>query len=167
MYCKNHLQRNLLILVIYFFISINFLRGQVKWDGEGGDGQWTNPVNWSGNILPAASDDVILDNSISVPGYTVTLPAGNSGIVIRSLTISPAAGQFIEVKIPAVNTAVPAFTATGPGYGLIINNVGIFRNASGASSGAPVAVSDSIRINNGGRYIHNTSRSHAGNVAVL
>jgi hypothetical protein len=62
---------------------------------------------------------------------------------------------------------VPGFVVTGPGYGMILNEGAIFKNASGASSGAPVDISDSIRINNGGRYIHNTARAHAANIQSL
>jgi hypothetical protein len=50
---------------------------------------------------------------------------------------------------------------------MIIDKGGIFKNSSGAKSGAPLNVADSIRINNGGRFVHNTARSHASNVAVL
>ena len=30
------------------------------WDGEGGDGLWSTPANWSGNAVPGASDSAIL-----------------------------------------------------------------------------------------------------------
>ena len=43
-----------------------FLCGQIKWDGGAGDGQWSNPVNWTGDILPTTSDNVILDNSFII-----------------------------------------------------------------------------------------------------
>ena len=50
--------------------------GDVVWDGGGGDGYWTNAVNWSGDILPIASDSVFVTN-----GATVNLaglqPSGN------------------------------------------------------------------------------------------
>ena len=156
-----------MISVIYFTILIDPLHGQVKWDGGGGDGQWQTAANWVGDVLPKPTDNVVLDNTLVTNTYTISIPPGNNSISVKTLTISPADGKTIELRIPASSTAVPAFTATGPGYGLTINNGGIFRNASGASSGAPVAITDSIRINNGGRYIHNTSRSHATNVAVL
>lgn len=31
---------------------------QVVWDGQAGDGLWTNPVNWAGNIAPTPFDTV-------------------------------------------------------------------------------------------------------------
>ena len=52
-------------------------------------------------------------------------------------------------------------------YGLVLDPGAIFINASGAGAGATLEVSDSIRINNGGRFIHRTPRSHAANISVL
>src|SRR5258708_3139343 len=165
MNCKNLPQTPSLTLVIFSLFSFSLLKAQLKWDGGGNDGQWLNAANWVGDKLPSSTDDVVLDNSIQHTAYSVTLPAGNTAIILKSITITPDAGLTLELKIPSLNTAVPALSITGQGNGLIINNGGIFRNASGASSGAPLLVSDSIRINNGGLFIHNTQRSHASNVA--
>ena len=60
---------------------------------------------------------------------------------------------------------IPCFTATGPGYGILLNAGAIFRNSAAVSSGVNLVVADSFRINNGGRYIHNTRASHAGNIS--
>jgi len=140
---------------------------QVKWDGEAGDGQWSSAANWSGNMVPAVTDDVLLDNSMVPGNYTVTLPGTIVAVTIRSIALSPAAGNIIQFIVPVSSTAAPAFTATGPGYGITLNNGGVMMNASGATSGAAIAVSDSFRINNGGQYTHNTRSSHAGFVTVL
>ncbi|MBA4166335.1 MAG: hypothetical protein H0X41_02090 [Chitinophagaceae bacterium] len=142
-------------------------RSQKKWDGGGNDDQWNNPFNWAGDALPGNIDEVVLDNSIVSTNYTVRLPAGPVCVTVKRINISPFAGNNIELVLPAENTLVPALVITGPGYGLDISSGGIFRNASGASSGTPVSIADSIRIKNGGRYIHNTERAHAANVQVL
>jgi hypothetical protein len=143
------------------------LIGQIKWDGGGGDGLWNTSTNWDSNIIPSATDDVLLDHSIVSENYTVTLPGGGALVAVRTLTLFPATTGTIEVILPVSNTAVPGFTATGSIYGLVIYPGGIFRNSSGASAGTPVSISDSIKINNGGLYIHNTARAHATNVMVL
>ncbi len=53
----------------------------VSWDGGGGDFDWNNPINWNGNVLPAATDDVEIGSAFA--GITVT----SSGVVsIESLT---------------------------------------------------------------------------------
>lgn len=137
------------------------INAQARWYGKAGDGQWSTAANWVGNQLPLPTDDVLLDNS-AVPGnYTVTLPGSAAAITIKSIAISPDAGNNIQLILPSSSTVTPAFTATGPGYGITIENGGILVNASGASSNAAIVVNDSVRINNGGQYTHNTRSSHA------
>src|SRR5919112_1737724 len=94
--------------------------GQVRWDGEGGDGLWNTAVNWTGDIIPTAGDDVLLDHSIVAANYVVTLPSGMNAVTIKRLIIFPSTAQTIEVRLPATNTAVPGFTCSGLVYGLEI-----------------------------------------------
>lgn len=140
---------------------------QLKWDGEAGDGQWMTARNWAGDILPANTDDIVLDNAFITGGYTVSLPGDNNSVHIRSITIAPGSGNTIELILPAANTAIPAFTMLGSVYGMVIGNGGIFKNSSGTDNGLPVEIADSLKIYNGGRYIQNTAGSHAANVTVL
>ena len=129
--------------VILFFSNVS---AQKKWDGGGNDGQWNNALNWTGNVLPLNSEDVVLDNSGVTGNYTVKLPPGAVSVSVKHISISPTGTNTIELILPAENTLVPALIIDGPGYGLDIGKGGIFRNASGASSGTPVSVADSIRI---------------------
>lgn len=154
-----------LSFLILFLFSSSVVTAQVKWDGGGGNNQWADPLNWTGNNTPVATDEVILDNSVITGNYIVELPP--TAVTVKSITISPASEKNIELQLPSTNTNVPGLTITGPGYGLIIYSGGVFKNSSGASSGTPLSVSDSIRINNGGRLIHNTARGHATNVDRL
>jgi hypothetical protein len=137
---------------------------QVRWDGGGGDDQWSTPTNWSGNALPNSTDDVIFDNTFLTGDYIVTLPAGNVAVSIRSLTIIPATGHAIEVVLPSANTANLAFIVNKQGSGLIIFEGGIFRNASGVGGGETLQISDSLIIYNGGKYIHQNRGAHANNI---
>ncbi len=155
------------LLLLFFIIAYLNTRAQIRWDGQGGDGQWATPANWSGNVVPGPDNDVLLDNSFLTGSYTVTLPGGNTNVTIRSLTITPTTGNNIIVVLPTVNTAAPGFTLTSSGTGLTINSGGVFWNASGAGSGTPVNIAGVVWIGNGGRYIHNTPRSHVGIVAAL
>ena len=34
--------------------------GGPVWDGEAADGLWSNPLNWSGDVLPSATDDITI-----------------------------------------------------------------------------------------------------------
>ncbi len=140
--------------------------GAVKtWTGNGGDGQWSNPLNWDASQLPVSTDDVLLDNSILGTNYTVSLP--NTMVVIRTLNIRPASNQTIQLILPTSNFVEPGFTVTGPGYGINLDRGAIFLNASGLTSGEALMIADSIRINNGARYIHHTRASHANNIVRL
>jgi len=158
-------------LFFYVLIFLVFLSpaacAQAKWDGGGGDNQWNNALNWSDDLSPVNTEVVVLDNSFVQGSYTVILPSGNVTVTVKNISISPAAGNNIELVLPEENTLVPGLVITGPGYGLDVHNGGIFRNSSGASSGTPVSVADSIRIRNGGRFVHNTIRAHAANMQVL
>jgi len=136
----------------------------ITWDGEAGDAQWSTASNWSGNIVPVAGDDVILDNSTVSGSYVVNLPAGAVTVTLNSLLINPAGMNTIRLILPVSNTIVPGLDITGSGNVLVLNNGAILQNSSGATSGLPVSVSNALgifRINNGGLYIHNTFRQHA------
>jgi len=155
----------LLFAFTFFFSFANIFAATKTWTGLANDGNWSTPFNWSNGSVPNSLDDVVLDNSSKNGSYVVTLP--NSSVTIKTVSISPSAGNTIQLILPSSNTLSPAFSATGPGYGLTINNGGIFKNSSGASNMTTVNIADSIRINNGGRFIHNTQRSHTANVTVL
>ncbi|RYF96517.1 MAG: hypothetical protein EOO00_02495 [Chitinophagaceae bacterium] len=139
----------------------------VHWDGEGNDGSWQNPLNWVGDLLPADGDDVILDNSVVLFPYEVMFGSGDLTVALRSLTIRPSGGVVISCVVPVTNIAVPALRCRGAVYGLALFPGAIFSNASGADAGMTIEVDDSIRINNGARYVHMTPRSHADNIRSL
>jgi hypothetical protein len=136
-----------------------------RYGRETGDGSWSNPINWSGGSLPLSTEDVLLDNSVLNGSYLVMLPI-STAVSVKTITIAPAGPNTIELIIPSANTMIPCF-GTGPGYGILLNAGAIFRNSAAVSSGINLVVADSFRINNGGRYIHNTRASHAGNIAQV
>jgi hypothetical protein len=153
------------------------LNAQIRlWTGGGGPDNlsWKNPANWKDNNIPQASDTALLDNSYVTTSYTVNLPSGGgtsaARVTVKNLTITPATGKTIDCVLPSGNTDATAFKAGiigGTGYGLIINNGGTFKNFSAASSGTPVNIFDSVRINNGGRYVHSTLLSADNIVSKL
>lgn len=154
-------------LLLFLFLDYVPAYSQFRWDGEAGDGQWMTASNWSGDVLPGVTDDVVLDNVFVSGTYSVSLPGGNNLVHIRSVTIAPGLGNNIELILPATNTAIPALKLMGAVYGMVIENGGIFKNSSGVNNGLPVEISDSIKIMNGGRYVQNSDGSHAANVMVL
>ena len=160
-------RRKKIIVFIFSFLFPVSLLAQLKWDGEAGDGKWNTAMNWVGDALPGGTADVVLDNSFVPGNYTVLLPGGSLSVSIRTIAIAPSAGNNIRLVLPVSNIAVPAFTATGPGYGVIINSGGSLVCSSGSPSGNVLVVNDSFRINNGGQYIHNSRAAHAAIVAIL
>ena len=149
---------------ILLFISITSL-AQKKWDGEAGNNQWSSALNWTGNAVPIATDNVVLDNSIVLISYNVVLPS--TAVTVKTITITPSAPKTIELTLPSTNIFLPGLTVSGPGYAMTINSGGTFRNASGSNTGTAVRVIDSIRINNDGKYRHNTMSGHSTNVQQL
>ncbi len=154
-----------LLFCVTIFSSTKIFAATKTWTGLGGDGNYANASNWSAGTLPTPADDVLLDNSFVATDYTVTLP--NSSITIKSLVITPSANHVIKVILPSSNLLSPALTVTGGGYGIVINSGGIFQNSSGLTSGSSLNISDSIKINNGGKYIHGTRSMHASNIVQL
>ena len=138
---------------------------QKRWDGEAGNSLWSDARNWTDNTLPTLHDDVLFDNSRRSTSYTVVLP--NTTTTVRGIRINPASGQTIQVILPATNTETPGLVISSFTYGLVVEDRGVFQNSSGATSGTSLSVTDSVRINNGGRYIHNTQSGHANIVQIL
>lgn len=154
----SHLFYFILFLLIF---SASSSDAQKKWDGEAGSNQWSDANNWTDNSLPAATDNVVLDNSFVSGSYIVELPI--LATTVKNISINPSGNNIIQLDLPKTNKAIPALTITG----LVINPGGIFKNSSGATSGTPVVISDSIRINDDGRFIINTPRAHATNIERL
>lgn len=159
--------RKVLLLGVSMLFYNNSFSATIIWDGGGGDGLWETPSNWVGDIIPVTTDDVVLDNSIVLATYTVTLPSGLTSISINTLIINPSGGNNINLILPTLNMGNPGLIITGPADALIINNNGILRNSSGAGAGSGLEVVNNFRINNGGRYIHNTQRENAVIVSQL
>jgi hypothetical protein len=157
------LKRSCHCLVIFIlFCPAILLAGTKLWTGFGGDGKWSNPLNWSASSLPQSTDDVLLDNGDLPVSYQVNLP--NAAVILRSIVISPSPGRNIELILPASNSITNGLTVTGPGYGIELKAGAIFRNASGLSAGESLSIADSMMIHDGGRYIHQTRAAHANNI---
>lgn len=57
--------------------TIHSLAATISWSGAGGDNRWSNPANWTGGVLPATGDEVVID----VPGeVTVRMDAPNTTV---------------------------------------------------------------------------------------
>jgi hypothetical protein len=146
------------------------------WVGSGGGGDgvsWSDANNWSPAGAPAAADDVVLDNSSVGGSYTVNLPGAAVTTTIVRLTMTPSSGA-ITLVLPAANTGQPGFRVGDAVAGtddIILNSGAVLRNQTGATAGngieANSTANGTVRINNGGRYVHNTVRSTGGVVPLM
>ncbi len=72
----------LAILIFYFMLLPAGGSAAVTWSGAGGDSDWFNPTNWSGELLPGATDDVfVVTNGIGGPTLT-------GSVAVLTLTLS-------------------------------------------------------------------------------
>ena len=147
-------------LTLHILIPVN---AQRKWLGGFGEA-WDNPLNWQPAGVPVISDEVVLDNSHDKTGYTVIFPA--VAVTIASLMISPDAGNVIKLVIPATNTSSPALIISSVSDAVVLDKGAVFQNASGLTSGQSLRIAGNIRINNGGRYVHQTRSAHANDVVA-
>lgn len=155
---KDRSVRKVFRLMILILLMNHWAFSQKLWDGGAGDGQWASAANWVDDVVPTASDNVLLDNSVVALSYAVSFPG--SSVTVNSIRITPSSPSVIRLIIPPSNIAIPALTVSGVG-GLIIDRGAEFINSSGGSPGTALVITDSIWIKNGGRFVHNSSNGHA------
>ena len=101
----------------------------VQWDGEADDGRWSNPRNWSGDVLPQSGDAVVIERarvSYDVDKDNGNLPEaldifqlGNTDLIITDLhmtmldgieltkmirTATDSAGRFMPIILLTAHT---------------------------------------------------------------
>ncbi len=99
------------------FLGFNTLSAQ-NWDGGGGDGNWLNPVNYVGDILPVAG------STVAIPNGATPYPTISSGpsLTIRQLDIQAGASAIIP------NLFTLNVNATGLAYGIRLGSNSTFTN---------------------------------------
>ncbi len=146
---------------------------QIKWNGGAGTSEWSDAANWVGDIVPASTDSVVLDNSLVSGTYIVKIPGGTVNTTIKRVRITPTPPGTITLMIPNTSTTTTAFTVgdgTGDSYDFRLDSNAVFQNSSGASSGTGVTfanAADSIWLGNGAMWKHNTTIGLSGITAKL
>ncbi|MFK7807872.1 MAG: T9SS type A sorting domain-containing protein [Saprospiraceae bacterium] len=82
---------SIFILILFNFLTFSpsaILSEDRTWDGEAGDNQWTNPLNWDNDLLPEADADVwiITDDTVIISG---------TEILVESITLGGGADLII------------------------------------------------------------------------
>ena len=157
-----------LILMGINFILISLTGwSQIKWDGGGGDSLWSNPINWYPDGVPGVNDLVYLDNEWVATDYVVAMPGGSTTISIQSLHLQPGTSRQITLTLPLSNTASPGLNLSSTDTAFFIGKGGVFINASGAVAGNAIVLIGKMKIENGGKYSHQTTRGNALLVSSL
>ena len=147
------------VFVFLLTICLGSSQAQKKWDGEGGDSLWHNPINWHPNGVPESADDVLIDNSLFHAPIWIWM--GTDTAQVNSITLR-SSGIFINtVHIPAHNTRMPALRLLSAENALDIGMHTKVINSSGAPAGNPIEINGKLAIRNGGTYVHNTVRGNA------
>ena len=167
MWDKTWRLKSLVVLLLLHTVPESKIWGQKKWDGEGNDSLWSNPLNWHPDGIPIATDTVILNNEWITSSYPVYFPSGMATSHAFSLRIEPATGYQISVTLPHTNTGVPGLNLYAVDTALVINNGSVFYNASGATAGNAIQLNGKLMIKNGGKYVHQTQRGNALLIANL
>lgn len=163
----NRLRQMVVLILVFLFLLNTKSMAQKKWDGEGGDSLWSNPINWFPDGIPSDKDDVLINNDMVLMPYTVLLPNGKNTTAVRSIKISATANQEITVRIPSSNTASPAIALNSTDTSLSIGAGATLINTSGAVAGNSIDLAGLFKIENGGKYIHQTARGNALLVSKL
>lgn len=150
-------------LLLVFCLQLHAAR----WTGAAGNGAWNDASNWEGGVVPGGGDEVLLNNDLLPGNYQVVLP--DDPVTVFRLLIYPSPGSVIALLLPVTNTissaagstAPRAMSLLAPGYAIELGDGALFVNASGSSSGYALRFIDSLRINNGGRFIHRSRTGHA------
>jgi len=113
---KNPFNRAFLTMgaILFFGLSQSFSQ---NWDAGGGDGNWLNPINYAGNVLPMAGGIVI------VPNGATPYPANGLG-ALSFLRLDIAPGAVATVPSGLTLTLV----GTGASFALRVQEGSIFTN---------------------------------------
>lgn len=102
----------------------------VAWDGDAGDGDFTNPLNWEGDLMPLSGDDAVIDVN---GGPFIELRAGDSAslkslLVDWPLAINGTLGVSDQMTVGAV------FFDIGPSGRLESNNITLQASTGGITN---------------------------------
>ena len=163
-----------LCVAVSLAVSSGIAHADRRWTGLGDGTSWSAAANWEGNAVPGVADDIRLDHAFVAGAYTVQLPGGSATTSLHRLSIVPGNAVAITLVLPATNIGNPGLKAGDNLAGtddIILGTGAVLVNASSASFGngieANSVANGSVRIENGGRYLHSTQRATSGIVQLL
>jgi hypothetical protein len=151
----------LTLVVLLFCITPPVAASTLTWTGAGGDKNVSNPSNWSPNVAPTGSSDLVIDTSndaivwdTSASNVTsLQLNSGFGGTLTLARTLS--ASGSISINAGTVLTGQGTFTVINAGLDLNIGPNGriILRQSSTAGNGAgqTITVGSNFTLASGGK----------------
>lgn len=142
-------------LVILFMFIASFSAFSQTWTGAGTNTNWNNTVNWNNNLIPTATDDVIIHT-----GFTVTL---NVNATIKSIKVEGNSTFNINNNLSFLNASTFASSVTVnwsngivKGGGTLTNNgtVNLITNGSRYISGATTVTNNGLFTMPGAGYLY-------------
>ena len=160
------------VLLSSLIILFSFcLFSQTTWDGGALTTNWSDPLNWSGDVLPLPGNDVVINTSITITNVpTISL---NSLSVSQNVTLQSSAGATITIinadATPALNINNSRTLTLGGGTASTSVNL-VFQTITGATNLAGTlanAAYNTLTINNGQIVTVTGSLTNSNNSVIL
>lgn len=154
----------------------------LTWTGAGGNGNWSNLSNWSGNLLPGSGDTLIFPASATYPSNDVLIDDISGGNVsVNSITInSGSPGLTFEASTSvtptpsiSLSTGISDNTSNPVTFDIptSVASANTPVSISGPTVGGPLDVQSSISgsgaVNFSGNVILTGSNSYTGGTNVI
>lgn len=114
----------------------------IAWDGGAADGDFTNPLNWEGDVMPGPEDDAILNVT---QGSFVVVPEGESATV-RSLEVDWPLAVLGTLSVSHSMRVGEVFFDIGEGGRLFASNLTLEEAAGGVSNAGEFSVGGASTI---------------------
>src|SRR5438270_615654 len=146
------------LLVVNFSAAIYFSRvvsaANVTWDGGGGTNNWSEPANWSGDVVPGSADTAFFDGT-STKDATIDVNINVRGIRINSGytgTITQSSSSTITVGADGLSQSSGTFSGGSSDIDLANEfdlNGGTFTSTTGT------LIPRTSYVHDGGTFNHN------------
>ena len=132
------------------------VRGAVRtWDGEALTDLWSDPLNWSSNLVPGAADTAVFDGT-SVKNATIAINTSVGGVQVNAGytgTITQSAGATLTVGGAGFSQAAGNFV--GGTAAITVNGAFALSGGSFTSTTAILTVTGAFTRSGSGTFAHN------------